>query len=400
MVQALAHPAIQQFIHDHEKDDVRELVLRKNLIEGIPSSVIANQIICRRKALEKLPLWYAARGVVYPPPLNLEQSSSEATARFKTEILRNALGKELPVNSGVDLTGGFGVDAFFLSALARQFHHVEPDATLIELARFNHHLLGNSSLHYHPLSANEFLSTGTERFDFIYIDPSRRKSGNKKIFRLSECEPDVVQLLPRLVEKANVVLIKTSPLLDIQQGLRALKGVTEVFVISVDNECKEVLFLYRKNVADEPLVHAINLSSTVEQFEFSPSEEKQATSHFSAPQTYIYEPNASLLKAGAFKLIGLTFQLAKLHHSTHLYTSGILHTDFPGRIFRVKSPVMTKNAHDFFPSGKANVITRNYPLPAEALKKKLKLKDGGDNYLIATTGPSGRHYLLAVSRMK
>ena len=377
MLQKLAHPAIQQFIQKHEEDDVLELVLKKNLVEGVPSSVIANQITCRRKAREKLPLWYATKGIVYPPALNLEQSSSEVTAKYKQEILRNALHGNLPLNSGVDLTGGFGVDSFFLSGLARKFHHVEPDAALIELAQFNHTLLGNSSLHYHHQSVDEFLSSVTGTFDFVYLDPSRRKSGNKKVFRLNDCKPDVVNLLPDLLAKAYVVLIKTSPLLDIQQGVKELGSVSDVFVISVDNECKEVLFLCRRNAGPEPLIHAINLNGTVEKFEFKFSEERQASAHFSLPLSYLYEPNASLLKAGAFKLISSAFQLAKLHPGTHLYTSDALHTGFPGRIFKVKSFIPTKNALDFFPSGKANVITRNYPLTAEALKKKLKLKDGG-----------------------
>ncbi|MDL5048580.1 hypothetical protein QQ054_21430 [Oscillatoria amoena NRMC-F 0135] len=400
MLLKLTHPAIQQFIRSHEGDDLRELVLRTRPVNGIPAAVIANQINCRRKAREKLPLWYSMNGIIYPPAVNLEQSSSETTARYKTEILHHALRKKNPVDSGVDLTAGFGVDSFFLSGLTRKFHHVEPDADLLEIAQFNHNLLGKTSIHYHQQSADEFLSAAIVPFDFIYIDPSRRNSANKKLFRLRDCEPDVVRLLPALITKADVVLIKTSPLLDIQRGVRELASVSDVFVISVENECKEVLFLCRKNVADEPLIHAIKLNGSVEKFVFKFSEEKQVASDFSKPQAYIYEPNACFLKSGAFKLVGSTFHLAKLHRNTHLYTSDVLHSDFPGRIFSVKSYVVAKNAHRFFPSGKANVITRNYPLTAEALKKKLKLKDGGEDYLIAATGASDKRYLLAALRLK
>ncbi|QOI96768.1 MAG: class I SAM-dependent methyltransferase [Flammeovirgaceae bacterium] len=402
MIHDLAQSNIQQFIRDHENDDVRELVLKKAFIEGTPSSVIANQIACRRKAKEKLPLWYNTAGIIYPPMVNLEQASSEITAQFKYEVLTNRINPPFPRikgGVGVDLTGGFGVDSFFISQSFGQFHYVESNAELVEIARHNHRQLGSTNITHHCTAAEEFLQAFPGTIDFIYLDPSRRTTGSKKVVQLSDCLPDVPALLPALLERSSLVLIKTSPLLDIQRGLNGLRSVRNVFVVSVANDCKEVLYLCQSGFSGEPVIHAVNLQSPDDEFTFCISEEKKAAVEFSYPLAYLFEPNSSLMKAGAFKVTAERYGLFKLHKNTHIYTSDKLSYEFPGRIFKIKSLVTPSEIKTVFATKQANIISRNYPLTAEQLKKKLHLRDGGSDYLIAVAGLK-KKYLVAAGRIK
>jgi 16S rRNA G966 N2-methylase RsmD len=400
LLNELLTPPVQDFIRAHEQDDERLLVLKHRHVHGVPASKIAEQIAGRRKAREKLPTYYQTASILYPPGLNLEQSSSEQTARYKADILRevlNVTGRE----KLVDLTGGFGIDTFFFSKLFKHVAYVEPDTDLLDLARHNHAALQAHNISYHSLPAKDFLDTLREPADCIYIDPSRRK-GSQKVFRLAECEPDVTVLQQQIFEHAQYLLIKTSPLFDIQQGLRELHAVKKVFVVSVGNECKELLFLCEQNFTGEATITAVNLNTEHrEDFTFTVPQEKESALTFSPPLKFIFEPNASLLKAGAFRIVASRFALAKIHSSTHLYTSDHLLEDFPGRIFKVEVILKSdpKIIAQYFPDGKANVITRNYPLSVDALKKKMKLNDGGDNYLLAFTAP-GEKFLCKASRIK
>lgn len=394
MIEALLHPEVQQFILDHEQDDEKKLILKHRTIRGVPISTIADQLIGRRKAKTKIPLYYNSQNIVYPPGLNLEQSSSEKTARFKTEILKSILGSNKTI---ADLTGGFGIDSFFFSKIFTRVTCTEPNPALLEIAKHNHSILGANNIEYNNLTAEEFLQTSSQKPDCIFIDPSRRDKSNNKVFRLSDCEPNVPQLLSALFEKSDCVFLKTSPLLDLQQGIRELNHVKKTWVLSVDNECKELLFFCQNNFAGEPLITAVNLQGSQPDFSFTFEEEKLSQSKFSGPSSYLYEPNASILKAGGFKLVGEKFSLSKLHPSTHLYTSQELVRNFPGRIFKIIKSVKPdpKSLQGIFTEGKANVVTRNYSLTPEELKKKTKLKDGGDLFLIGFSGQTEKHLVAA-----
>lgn len=396
MIEQLLRSEVQEFIHSHEQDDEKELVLKNKTILGLPSSIIAEQIIARRKAKTKLPLYYSSRNIVYPPGLNLEQSSSEKTGRFKAEIL-----SFLPLHRAMaDVTGGFGIDTFFFSKVFQEVHHVEPNASLQQIASHNHAQLNASNIVYHHKTAEDFTHAFRGKLDCIFMDPSRRSEG-QKVFRLSDCTPNITDMLPELFGLAEYLLIKTSPLLDIQQGIEDLQGVEKVWVVAVENECKEILFLCHKGTSGEPVIAAVNLTDTPDVFTFIKSDEKKAAVIFSEPLAYLYEPNAAIIKAGAYKLIGQQFSLLKLHSSTHLYTSSNLVENFPGRVFKTIQHVKPnpKALLEIFSEGKANIITRNYPLRVEELKKKTKLKDGGDLYLIGFTGPKEK-YLMAAERVK
>ena len=235
----------------------------------------------------------------------------------------------------VDLTGGLGVDSFFLSRVFDEVHYIEPDRELLEIAKHNHLNLARTNIKHHNVSAAAFLNSPTTEIDCIYLDPSRRDSHNRKVSSLASCEPNVLELLPSMFQRARYVLLKTSPLLDITEALKQLEKVSHVFIVSVANECKELLFLLDSTFTTEPVIEAINLSNeTISSFSFTFSEEKRHQISFSEPQEFIYEPNASILKSGAFKSISARFSLSKIHPSTHLYTSKNLVTDFPGKNFQ------------------------------------------------------------------
>jgi len=287
-----------------------------------------------------------------------------------------------------------------LSNVFKQVYHLDPDTELLAYTKHNHQTLGADNIVYENITAEAFLKNHAEPVDCFFVDPSRRV-GNQKVFKLVDCEPNIVQLLPEVFKLSNHLLIKTSPMLDIQQGVSELKFVKQVWVVAVDHEVKELLFLCEKSYVKEFSITAVNLSKDTESFSFTFSEEKNLSIELSGPLTYLYEPNAAILKAGAFKTIADKFHLKKLHPSTHLYTSEHIANDFPGRIFRNQSFIKAdpKSATEVFPDGKANVITRNYPLSPDELKKKLKLQDGGEQYLIGCSGEKEK-FLVAAQRLK
>jgi 16S rRNA G966 N2-methylase RsmD len=391
----LVQPPVQQHLIEHEQEDARALVLKQKEVLGIPASVIATQLSGRSTAKNKLPTWYQTKGIVYPPTINLEQCSSEATARFKANILTDEIKSRLVA---VDLTGGFGVDSYFLSTIFKSTHHVDVNEELLEIAKHNHKTLGADSITYHNETAELFIESSKETFDVVYIDPSRRDRQSRKVFRLADCAPDIATLQHTIFKKSNFLLVKASPLLDIQQGLRELISVKKVFVVSVENECKELLFFAEKNYSGNVQIEAVDLKNSGlvrSSFVFSNDQEKESTSKWSEPLEYLYEPNASIMKAGAFKLVGERYDLNKLTVNTHLYTSEELISDFPGRIFKIENlNPNKKELNDLLPTKQANVLTRNYPLRPEELKKKLSVIDGGDKYLIGFSSEKKKHLAL------
>ena len=392
--------SVQEYLIEHEHDDERVIVLKQKEILGLPSSVIASQLSGRKTAKTKLPTWYRTTGIVYPPTINLEQCSSEATASFKATFLKKLIPNRLVA---ADVTGGLGVDSYFLSKVFESTHHVDENETLLEIAMHNHKTLGAISIKHHNDTAEQFIENSSETFDLVYIDPSRRDQQSRKVFRLADCSPDITALQNIIFEKSIFLLVKASPLLDIQQGLRELEFVKIVFVVSVENECKELLFLAEKNYSGTVQIEAVDLTysgAVRSSFIFSIEEEQEAASKWNEPLEYLYEPNASIMKAGAFKLVGERYQLNKLSVNTHLYTSIQLIADFPGRIFRVENlNPDKKELHNLLPTKQVNVLTRNYPLRPEELKKKLNVRDGGDKYLIGFSSEK-KKYLGLCSRIQ
>jgi len=397
LINALSSGPVRQYILDHEHHDIREIILKNKEIFGVPTARLLEQISTRRKAKDKLPVYYEKGGIIYPPPEYFEQSSSQITAQFKSQIVKDLVGNK--DTSVADLTGGFGVDTYFLSKQVTKVHYVEPEKFLLEIARHNHRLLGAENIEYHPTTAEDFLASNRESFQVVYMDPSRRTEARKKIHAFEDSRPDVTELASEILGRTTWQLIKASPLLDVQAGIAKLPLVSKVFVVSVNNENKELLFLSEKGFSGTPSVEALNLykDRPRQTFKFSFPEERKQDVSFSDPLTYLYEPNASILKAGAFKSVAANFNVKKIQTNTHLYTSDELIETFPGRVFLVERFVKPDRSEikTFFPEGKANVTTRNYPLTPEALKKKTGLKDGGDKFLIGFSGMKKRFLVVA-----
>ena len=377
-INTLLQPHVQRFMREHALDDPHQLALQAHRYPDLPIAAIAEQLQVRRKAQYKLPEWFATESIIFPPVLSMEQCSSEATARYKSSLLR---GQCL-----VDLTGGAGVDTYYLSRSFAQTDYVEQDERLAQLARHNFAVLGASSISTHATSAETFLSSLLQPVDAIYLDPARRDMQARRVFQLADSTPNVLELQNELLAKATTVLLKTAPLLDLQATLQALKNVSQVHVVAVRNEVKEVLYRMDRGHTGEPKITAINLQTASEApFSFFRAQEARAEVTYAEPKTYLYEPHAALMKAGAFKLIAQRFGLSKLHPNTHLYTSDELMSDFPGRTFRCQAvvPYQKKATRKCLSDGKASIATRNFPEPVATVRKKLGLADGGDAYLFA-----------------
>lgn len=400
LIKKLLSDDVQSFIKDHHSADPNEILLKHRSVSGLPVSIVVDQLIGRRKAQERLPIWHRQDTIVYPPALNVEQASSERAACLKVEFLQHKIG-DLSSKTLLDLTGGFGVDSYFFSRIFKTVFFVEPNSALLEISAHNHGVLGSSNIQYYNTSAERFLdSPPSESFDVIFIDPSRRITGDKKVFSLTQCEPNVVALQQKILKHASYFLLKASPLLDIQVGLKELRFVKEVVISSIQNECKELLFFCEQDFKSEPVITTINENGRDANFSFLLSEERATEACYSDPLEYLYEPNASLLKAGAFKILSVNFDLPKLHPNTHLLTSSSFNKQFPGRVFQIESIVSDpKKLTDHFEDGKANVFTRNYPLTVNEIRKKYGLKDGGDKYLIGCSGTT-RKFLLVARRIR
>src|SRR5690606_7794752 len=302
--------------------------LKKSPFADISSKELAQQIESKKSAGRKLPSWFNTPGIYFPKKVSIEQSSSELTAAYKAGLIKGS--------SLLDLTGGFGADSYYFSKKAQYVVHCELNEELSAIAAHNAKVMQAENIRFISGDGLSFLKKEEEKFNTIYIDPSRRVQ-SRRVFLLSNCEPDVPHHLDFLFEKGERIIVKTSPLLDIQSGLKELKNVSQVHVISIKNDCKEVLFVLDKNFSGEAGIHCalINEKET-SKFQFSFSEERNTKLiSYSLPRSWLYEPDAAVLKAGCFKTPAFKFGLEKIHPNTHLYTSEVIQEDFPGRIFRI-----------------------------------------------------------------
>lgn len=340
---------------------------------------VTQAIFSRSKIKDKLPTWFAHPELAYPLSISLEQCSSEHCAHYKSSLVHG--------QSFIDLTGGFGVDTYYFSKTFQEGIYVERNETLAKIVSHNFALMKVTNVDIIHQDTLDFLKTKQQKVDLIYIDPARRDKQGKKTILLSDYEPNLLEILDQLLAIASVVMVKTSPMLDIKAVIQALRCVKDVHIVSLDNECKEVLYVLERNYIEEATIHCIHLNSQQAPFRFRYSEEKKATCTSHLPLTYIYEPNVSILKSGAFKLMGTRYNLHKLHPNTHLYTSNHLLDDFPGKRFIILHQIKVQKSAlmAILPSLKANIMTRNFPMKTEDLKKKLGVKDGGEFFILATT---------------
>ena len=387
------------FIRQHANDDVRKLALQGAKDAEVDLQMALQQIAGRQTARRKLPSWASVDGVVYPPHLNMEQCSSEQTARYKASLTPIPSPKGEGSGVFVDLTGGFGVDFYWMSQRFKQRVYVEQNESLCTISSHNFEVLGHKCSVCCCDTAT-YLTT-MPHVDLIYMDPARRNEHGGRAYGIEDCSPNVLELLPLLMEKASRVMLKLSPMLDWRKAVEDLKYVSEVHIVSVDNECKELLLLLDKECSGDLHVVCVNLSKDGEQsFTFSPSPFLSSPSSSlltSSPSHFLYEPNASIMKAGCFDALAAKFPVWPVSANSHLFLSSDEIVDFPGRRFQILAISSANGKALKVAAGsleRANIAVRNFPMTAEQLRKKLKLKDGGDTYIFATTTADKQHQLF------
>lgn len=375
---------VQAFISKNLSQDLTKFLLSgQSPFPEIPIQELARQIKGRQIAIKKIP-HFAHENWVFPPHLNLEQSSSEATARYKASLF---YGESL-----VDLTCGFAVDAYWLGQNFNQITLVESNEKLLQIVKCNLQKNTNYKVFYHNLDLNEFLSKNQQNFSLVYLDPARRDLGHRRKFLLEDLSPDIVALQSTLLERGKQVLIKLSPLFDLAELKQKIKGLKEIHIVAVKNEVKELLVVLAANFKAEPSIKCINLKTKEAPFTTNFPQIKEAVPEYGEPEAFLYLPNHAVLKSGAFNEVAQRFNLKKLHPNTHLYTASKKVLDFPGRVLAIES-VSSKT----IPKGSYfNIISKNHPLKPEQIKKKYKLKDGGLQYLIFTQSLKGKIILKSI----
>lgn len=375
------------FIVKHRRDDVRQIALHSNRYTEIDINEAITQISGWQIANKKIPSWANKENIIYPKHLSMEQCSSETTAKYKMLLAEG--------NTLADLTAGLGVDCSFMATRFKHVHYVERQEELCNIAKHNFKILGLNRIKIHNEDGIEFLKK-MDKVDCIFLDPARRNNHGGKTVAINDCDPNVKSIENMLIEKGDIIIIKLSPMLDIHTALNELKHIKSLHVVSVNNECKELIIILTQNSHTTDLnkddikiecEQIINDSSS-QHLTFTYSEEKAAEINYADHiGNYLYEPGAALLKAGPFKLLSTRYGVKKLHPNSHLYTSGEL-KDFPGRQFKVIgiSTFNKKELKDFLNDiDKANITIRNFPSTVADLRKKLKLKEGGGTYIFATT---------------
>ena len=385
--------ATLDFIREHAEADVRQLALRKTKNSEVDLMVALEQIAGRQKARTKIPSWAAREGIIYPPHLSMEQCSSEQTARYKAGVA----GKGTLF---VDLTAGFGVDTAFIAEGFKRAVFVERQEQLCQIASQNHKLLGLQQIEVVCGDGVAYLHQ-MQHADLLFIDPARRDAHGGRTYGISDCEPNVLEIIDEMVEKADRVMLKLSPMLDWRKAVEDLQTgsgnpvfVNEVHIVSVDNECKELLLIVSK---EEKPLHIFCVNNG-DMFDYEAVQDRQPVicSQFSAP-CFLYEPNASLMKAGCFGLMTERYPLAQLDVNSHLFVAASEIPDFPGRRFVVEN-VTSMNKRELKQAltgiRKANIAVRNFPLSVADLRKRLNLQDGGDVFIFATTVANQGHQLV------
>ncbi len=374
---------IQNYINQNLNSDLTKLLLKKSPFINVSLQEIVQQIKGKKVAEKKFP-FLIKDGIIFPPNLNLEQASSQSTAEYKAQNLQ---GK-----SFLDLTCGFGIDAYFLSKNFDEVTLVEQNPELISIVENNWKVLDKKA-NFINQNLEVFLENNQHKFDVIYLDPARRDQQNKKKFLLEDLSPNLLEIEEKLHSISDKIIVKLSPLIDISYLISELKNISEIQIIGVRNEVKELLLI----IKNQPTTHnqqpttikCVNLESDEPEFSFIFNDEKSTKSAFSESLNFLYIPNNSILKAGAFNIISKKFGLKKLHPNTHFYTSEHKIENFPGRVLQIEKI----DAKDLKKGEKYNIISKNYPLKPEEIKKKYKLNDGGNHYLIFTQSTNGKEIL-------
>ena len=391
MNKQILNTEIQEFINSNLKSDITKLVLKGSPFESVSIQEIAEQIEAKIRCKKKLPTWFSTENIYFPNKLNIEQTSSEITAKYKANLVAG--------NSLIDITGGFGVDVYYFSKKVSNITHCEINESLSEIVTYNYTQLKVNNIKSHIGDGLDYLKNTTKKFEWIYTDPSRRNDTKGKVFLLEDCIPNIPKNLDLLFEKSNNILIKVSPILDITSAINELEFVKVIHVIAIENEVKELLFILEKNYIQKIDIKTINIDKKGNQlFNFELNKEISAT--YSKPKKYLFEPNVAILKSGAFSQISAQLKIDKLHQHSHLYTSDNL-INFPGRSFEIIHSISydKKLLKKIIPSKKVNITIRNFPETVAQIRKKTGLKDGGNQYLFFTTDINNKHIVLVCNKV-
>lgn len=384
-------PQVQEFILENTNTDVTKLALQKNPFPDVEWTEVLNQIAARQKAKDKLPTWFESSNIIYPSKVSVEQTSSEITAQYKASLVS---GESL-----IDLTGGFGVDDYYFAKTVSKIAHCEMNEQLSQIVAHNISNMGVSNIQCYTGDSLDTLTRLKQQWDWMYIDPSRRSDVKGKVFMLKDCLPNVPELLDTYFNYSSNILVKTAPLLDIAAGLSELHSVKEIYITALNNEVKELIWYLEKGFTGIPAIHAVNLSKDGEPEVFTTTVEDEADTSYSLPQQYLYEPNSAIMKSGAFNDVAKQFNLYKLHRHTQLYTNDTL-IDFPGRRFVINEivPYGKTEMKKYATGQKMNITIRNFPISVEEIRKKWKIKDGGDTYAFFTTDKDNNKFMLICSK--
>ena len=383
----------ETYICEHRSENVAQLALQLSGQKGLDSAYVLQQIEGWQRLRTKVPSWAAVDGLHYPQRLALEQCSGEKAAQYKADIVARLLPH---AHSMADLTGGLGIDFSFMAKHFCEATYIERNPMLVALARHNFPLLGIRHARCIEGDGTALLRSMTP-VDLLFLDPARRDAAGHKTVLLEDCEPNVLHLLPLLHEKAHYVMLKLSPMLDFHRALQQLVGTKEVHIVAERGECKDLILVIdmQKGENVSPTIFCRDDST----FSFHPEEESAAhPTYTNAPLRFLYEPNAAILKAGAYKLPAARFHLQKFHPNSHLYTADQYVAHFPGRVFEVlRHSRFNKQDLKVFKNGveQANLTVRNFPTSVADLRKRLKIKEGGSEYWFATTNHQGEHLLVA-----
>jgi 16S rRNA G966 N2-methylase RsmD len=392
----------KNFIKTHLNDDVTTLLLQAKKYPDLNIPELVWQIKARHKAKTKLPEWFENEDIIFPKMLSVEQSSSEITAKFKANLVQ---GETL-----IDLTGGMGVDMAYMSKHFEKAIYLEQNPELCQTTAYNFQQIGIVNTQLINQNSIDFLGNNTTNFSWIYLDPHRRDDTGNKVVSLRDCEPNILEIKDLLFSKTDNILLKASPMLDINLAVTELQNVSNIYVVAVENEVKEILFHLQKNHQEEPIFHAVNLSTTGFSLydrlkpvvlKFKKSEEKNAVVKIGSSQQYLYEPNAAILKAGGFRIVAQHFDLQKIAPHSHLYTSTNLVQDFQGRTFQIEGvcKLDKKEISKFLSENKANISIRNFPLTVKQIREKLKINEGGNTYLFATTDAQNQKIVIVCRKV-
>jgi hypothetical protein len=381
---------VQDFINQNISANITQLALQKNPFPEANWTLVLQQIAAKQKAESKLPNWFATRNIYYPSKVSVEQTSSEKTACYKSDLISG--------NALLDLSGGFGVDDFYFAKRFQNVTHCEIDTDLSEIVQHNFEQLGVSNIECISGDSEVTLAKLNKSFDWLYIDPSRRNETKGKVFMLKDCLPNVPEQLDFYFRFSSNIMIKTAPILDITAGLSELRNVKAIHIVALENEVKELLWLIEKDWIGNPIITAVNLTKD-KTVTFTFEWDSVAVAEYGEPKTYLYEPNAAIMKSGGFDWISAQFKLKKLHPHSHLYTSDNL-IEFPGRVFTIDQVVpYNKAAMKPLVNQKANITVRNFPDTVENIRKKWKINDGGNCYSFFTTDVNNHKIVLLCSKL-